>query len=226
MVSRFGNDGKYHRESAKLLAMLIATLRGTPCIYQGSEIGMTNVAFSSFHDYRDVELKNELNEWEQDGRDTDKLLKAAHHQGRDNVRTPMQWSGQPNAGFTSGNPWIKVNPNYTKINVRSQEDDPNSILNFYRELLAMRKLHPTLVYGHYQCIHAEDPNVFAYWRWDYTHTYLCLLNMSDYPQPFTIDDQFGAEKLTPVISNTEDLPERKSDKTFRLLPWQAVLYRL
>lgn len=224
MVSRFGNDGKYHQESAKLLAILIATLRGTPCIYQGSEIGMTNVAFSSFHDYRDVELKNELNEWEQDGRDTDKLLKAAHRQGRDNVRTPMQWSNQPNADFTSGDPWIKVNPNYTSINVLSQEEDPNSILNFYRELLAMRKLHPTLVYGHYQCIHAEDPNVFAYWRWDDTHTYLCLLNMSDYPQQFTIDDQFVVEKLTPVISNIGDLPERKSAKTFRLLPWQAVLY--
>ncbi|MEO9477372.1 MAG: alpha-glucosidase [Cyclobacteriaceae bacterium] len=226
MVSRFGNDNKYHQKSAKLLAMLITTLRGTPCIYQGSEIGMTNVAFPSFHDYRDVELKNELKEWKQEGRDIDMLLKAAHRQGRDNVRTPMQWSNQPNADFTSGDPWIKINPNYTEINVRSQEEDPNSILNFYRELLAMRKLHPTLVYGHYQCIHADDPKVFSYWRWDDTHTYLCLLNMSDYPQQFAVDSRFEFDELTPVIINTDDLPEKKSGKTFDLLPWQAVLYKL
>ena len=119
MVSRFANDQEYRVESAKMLAILILSLRGTPCIYQGSEIGMTNVAFNSLDDYRDVETINAYNEYKASGKDLDELLKIVHVQGRDNVRTPFQWDDSANGGFTVGNPWIKANPNYTEINAQA-----------------------------------------------------------------------------------------------------------
>lgn len=225
MVSRFGNDKQYRQESAKLLAVLINTMRGTPSIYQGSEIGMTNVAFSSFEEYRDVELKNERNEWEKSGRDTAALLKAAHHQGRDNVRTPMQWDASVNAGFSQSKPWITVNPNYQTINVEAQEKDEDSILNFYRSLLEIRKLHPTLVYGQYECIDEEDPSVFAYWRWDDQNVYLIVLNMSDEQSHFKVNDKFPLNELEIVLANTKYNPVMDADGIISLSPWQAVFFK-
>ena len=122
MLSRFGNDSDYRIESAKLLAMFLLTMRGTPCIYQGSEIGMTNVEFESIDDYRDVETINYYREGIESGKSKESLLNNIHIQGRDNVRTPMQWDNSSNAGFSSGNPWIKVNPNYPSINVNQDRD--------------------------------------------------------------------------------------------------------
>jgi len=150
IVSRFGNDGQYHNESAKLLATLLMSLRGTPYVYQGDEIGMTNVAHPSIDLYDDVETRNAWKAAEEAGKDMEQFLKAVHWQSRDNARTPMQWDASAQAGFTKGRPWIPVNKNYPSINVEAAEKDSGSILHYYRKMIAFRKAHPTLVYGNFE----------------------------------------------------------------------------
>jgi len=179
MVSRFGNDTNYRKESAKLLATLLLTMRGGPCIYQGSEIGMTNVAFETLEEYDDVEVVNLHQEWKAAGKDTTPLLKAVHQQGRDNARTPIQWDDSPNAGFTSGTPWLKINPNYQQINVQEALVDKDSIFHFYKKMLAFRKSNPTLIYGDFKILATESEQVFAYKRWDEAGEFLVLLNFTD-----------------------------------------------
>jgi oligo-1,6-glucosidase len=204
MVSKFGNDDQYRVESAKLLTLLLFTLRGTVYIYQGDEIGMTNVAFDSFDDYNDVEIRNTYNEWVEKGLDTNKLLKAVHKSGRDNARTPVQWNDTPNAGFTPQAPWLKINPNYKSINVESQEKDKNSILNFYRQVIQFRKSHLTLVYGDFLIIEPDHPDIFAYQRWDNDKAYLVLLNFSDHDQLFQVDDKILSGNPESLITNYHD----------------------
>ena len=222
MISRFGNDEEYWVESAKALAMLLMTMRGTPYIYQGDEIGMTNVAFPSITDYRDIETLNAYHVIEKENSNVEKMLKAIHVQGRDNARTPVHWNNEPMAGFTSGEPWINVNPNYKKINVAKQEKDPDSILNFYREMVAFRKHHPTLVYGDFEMIQEENNRVFAYLREDEENQYLVIINFSDEENTFELDDQLDMSKAVLAVSN---YPEPKPS-FFDLYPWQANLYEL
>ena len=222
MISRFGNDEEYWVESAKALAMLLMTMRGTPYIYQGDEIGMTNVAFPSITDYRDVETLNAYRVIEKENSNVEKMLKAIHVQGRDNARTPVHWNNEPMAGFTSGEPWINVNPNYKKINVAKQEKDPDSILNFYREMVAFRKHHPTLVYGDFSMIQEENNRVFAYLREDEENQYLVIINFSDEENTFELEDQLDMSKAVLAVSN---YPEPKPS-FFDLYPWQANLYEL
>lgn len=222
MISRFGNDEEYWVESAKALAMLLMTMRGTPYIYQGDEIGMTNVAFPSITDYRDVETLNAYRVIEKENSNIEKMLKAIHVQGRDNARTPVHWNNEPMAGFTSGEPWINVNPNYKKINVAKQEKDPDSILNFYREMVAFRKHHPTLVYGDFEMIQEENNRVFAYLREDEENQYLVIINFSEEENTFELDDQLDMSKAVLAVSN---YPEPKPS-FFDLYPWQANLYEL
>lgn len=179
MVSRFGNDQEYHQESAKLLAMLILTLRGTPCIYQGSELGMTNVAFPSLEDYRDVETINAYKDYQETGKDLEELLKIVHIQGRDNVRTPFQWDASANGGFTDGEPWIKSNPNYPHINAAAEMAKPDGIWHFYQQLLVWRKARPTFTYGNYQPLVPESEALFAYIREDDAEAYYVVLNFTD-----------------------------------------------
>ena len=148
MVSRFGNDNaEHHSNSAKLLAMLLLTMRGTTYLYQGDEIGMTNVAYPTIDYYNDVETLGSWNDAIKRGENMDEFIKLVHRQSRDNARTPMQWNNKINAGFSATNPWLIVNPNYEKINVEIQENNPNSILNFYRKMIAIRKTNNVLVYG-------------------------------------------------------------------------------
>ena len=179
MVSRFGNDTNYRKESAKLLATLLLTMRGGPCIYQGSEIGMTNVTFETLEEYDDVEVVNLYREWKAAGKDTTPLLKAVQIQGRDNARTPIQWDDSPNAGFTSGTPWLKVNPNYQQINVQETLTDKASIFHFYKKMLAFRKANPTLIYGNFKILATESEQIFAYQRWDEDGDFIVLLNFTD-----------------------------------------------
>lgn len=219
MVSRFGEDGDYRELSAKLLATLIFSLRGTTGIYQGSEIGMTNVAFDSFEDYRDVETLNAYRDHLENGKDLSALLKAVHKQGRDNVRTPIQWSGAPHAGFTSGIPWIKVNPNYKDINVEESLADENSIFYYYQRMIKLRKEHLTLVYGDYELLDGNSEHIYAYRRWDEKGTYLILLNFTDELQQVDFIPNSGTELL---ISNyTENALNWNT-----LRPWEARIYQL
>lgn len=222
IVSRFANDGEHREQAAKLLAVLLLALRGTSYIYQGEEIGMTNVAFDRIEDYDDVEIKNVYAEWKAAGKDLDQLMKAIHKQGRDNARTPMHWSEEPNAGFTHGQPWIKLNPNYEDINVASQEADADSILNFYRRMIKLRKANPTLVYGDFAVIQPDHEQVFAYWRWNDQRCFLIVLNFSSESLSFELDERFDTSVAKSIISNYNH-PEIASS-TVALRPWEAVVF--
>lgn len=220
MVSRWGNDKEYRVESANLLATLLLSLRGTPSLYQGSELGMTNVAFDHIEDYRDVETMNAYAEAKEAGKDMDAFLKAVHQQGRDNVRTPIQWDDSEHAGFTNGTPWIKVNPNYKTINAKAVLADPNSTFYYFQKMLKVRKEHSTLVYGDYELIDNNSEVIYAYRRWDENGTYYIYLN-------FTSDLQTklpmpNMNQLELVISNYE----ASSDYDVSLRAWEARIYKV
>ncbi|WP_222981979.1 alpha-glucosidase [Flagellimonas meishanensis] len=219
MVSRFGDDGEYHRESAKLLATLLLTMRGTVYVYQGDEIGMTNVAYPNISDYNDVETLNAWKEAEQNGQNMNAFMSIVHSQSRDNARTPVQWNDKKNAGFSTGTPWLRVNPNYTRINVAQQEEDPSSILNFYREMIAFRKANPTLVYGDYECLDGEHPQLYVYRRWDEEGDFLILHNFGDAPQTF--DTDLPEEEYALIKSNSDTFASEK----FSLGAWQSKILK-
>ena len=216
IVSRFGNDKEHRRASAKLLATVLMTLRGTPYVYQGDEIGMTNVAHNSIEWYDDVETRNAWKAAEVAGKDMEEFLKAVHWQSRDNARTPMQWSAADNAGFTSGKPWIPVNDNYRDINVEVAEKDPNSILHYYRELIAFRKAHSTLIYGNFEDLLPNHPQLYAYKRWDEKATFLVVHNFAD--QPVTWEDLPAGRQCR--FSNYSQQAANS------LAPWESRIYQL
>jgi len=225
MVSRFGNDKKYRKESAKMLATLLLTLQGTPFIYQGEEIGMINVRFSSIEDYRDLEIFNYYNEAvNKYGLEAKKAMESIYKKGRDNQRTPMQWNSKKNAGFTGGKPWIKVNPNYKKINVRQSVKDPNSILNYYNILISLRKEYPVFVYGDYNLLLKEDEQIYAYTRTLCDEKLLVILNFSCEYGWFSLpcDIEPGPKKL--LISNYEVEKDKELNNT-RLRPYEARVYK-
>lgn len=163
IVSRWGNDGEFRIESAKMLATLLHGMQGTPYIYQGEELGMTNVQYA-IEEYRDIELLNFYKERMGKGYPEQSVMESIYAKGRDNARTPMQWDTSDNAGFTQGEPWIKVNPNYTHIHAEESLSNPESIFHYYRKLIQLRKDHEVIVYGDYELIFPENPDVFAYTR--------------------------------------------------------------
>ncbi len=215
IVSRFGNDGVYREQSAKLLVTLLMTLRGTPYVYQGDEIGMTNVAHSSIECYDDVETRNAWKAAEAAGKDMNKFLKAVHWQSRDNARTPMQWNASENAGFTTGKPWIPVNKNYPTINVETAEKEANSILHYYRKMIAFRKANTTLVYGDFVDLLPEHPQLYCYRRWDKEANFLLVHNFSDTPTSW--EKPSGNYEF--VFGNYSN------EKQALLAPWESRIYR-
>ena len=216
IVSRFGNDKKYRNQSAKLLATLLMTLRGTPYVYQGDEIGMTNIKYPSIDYYDDIETRNAWKEAEEQGKDMDIFLKAVHKQSRDNARTPLQWDNSRNAGFSSSKPWLDVNENYNKINVELQQDNPDSILNYYREIIRIRKNNSTLIYGDFLDLEPSNEKLFIYKRWDKQKTFIIVLNFSNDKTHWDIHN-FDSMRL--VISNY-----KKSAYTKSVDPWEARVY--
>lgn len=213
MVSRFGNDGEFRVKSAKMLALLIMTHRGTPCIYQGSEIGMTNVTYDSIEDFRDVETLNFYNILTRNGMKESTFLDLANKFGRDNVRTPMQWSQGDNAGFSTNTPWIKVNPNYPEINVDKALLDTDSIYYFYKKLLDLRKGNTTLIYGSYEDLSGSSDTLYLYRRWSEEKQYTVVLNFSDTPQSYVLDYDPGQLILSNYHENGDQLK-----------PWEARIY--
>ncbi len=163
-VSRYGNTAGFHVESAKMLATVLHLMKGTPFVYQGEELGMTNVPFTTIDQYKDIETLNMHRLHVEAGLSPDEFILGANESGRDNARTPMQWSAEPNAGFTTGSPWIEVNPNYQALNAELQVTDDRSIWNHYRRLIELRKQHEVIVYGDYQSWLDQHPNVFIYSR--------------------------------------------------------------
>lgn len=165
MVTRFGIDRPEFRDlSAKMLNTFILTMRGTPYCYNGDELGMTNIRMDKIEDYNDVATLNEYQHLKNTGGDLQKFMEEIKFSCRDNGRTPFQWDNSLNAGFTTGKPWLKVNPNYATINASAQEKDPNSVLNYFRQLIKLRKKEPTLVYGKYTLLDPQNPSVYAYTR--------------------------------------------------------------
>lgn len=177
-VSRFGDDVAYRVESAKALLLLNLSLGGTPYIYQGEELGMTNVAFDSISDYRDVETLNYYKEALAAGISEVEAMKSIHYMSRDNARTPMQWSAGRNAGFSEACPWIGVNPDHVAVNVENEESDTASVLNFTRAMIRFRKGHPVLAYGSFKLLAREDPRLFAFLREGEGERLLVEINMS------------------------------------------------
>lgn len=163
-VSKYGDPGRYRVQSAKMLATALHFLKGTPYIYQGEEIGMTNVQFDAIEDYQDIETLNLYRERTAAGVSHQEMMQGIHENGRDNARTPMHWDSSLNGGFSESQPWLKLNPNYTEINVESALSDPDSIFYHYQKLIRLRKTHEVMVYGDYQPLFAEHAKVFAYQR--------------------------------------------------------------
>ena len=188
MVSRFGDDSTeaLRSASAKMLGVLMHMMQGTPYVYQGEELGMTNVAFPDISDYRDIDTLNAWNEMTGElGVSPEHMMACIHRRSRDNARTPMQWSAAPNAGFTTGTPWIGVNPNYVTINAEAQENDPDSVLCFYRRLIALRRELPIITEGDYALLLADHPQIFAYQRsWQGQRLYvICSFSAQTFDAP-------------------------------------------
>lgn len=177
-VSRFGNDKEYRVESAKMLATCLHGMQGTPYIFQGQELGMTNIKLD-IEDYRDIELLNMYKERRENGYSHEELMESIYVKGRDNARTPMQWTSGENAGFTTGTPWLTVNPNHTEINVENALSDPDSIFHYYKKLIQLRKTEPILVEGKYEPLLLEDEQIFAYTRTTEDAALLVVCNFTD-----------------------------------------------
>ena len=218
IVSRFGNDNEFHEESSKLLATLLMTLRGTPSLYQGDEIGMTNIDYNNISFYDDVETINAWKEAIDNKKNMKKFFEAIQKQSRDNARTPMQWDNKKNAGFSKVKPWIKVNDNYKKINVKNQEKDLDSILNHYKLLIKLRKENSTLVYGKYEDLDPMHTKIFSYQRWDENDVFIIHLNFSNCSVKIN-SNEIKDYKL--VISNYTF-----AKKSYNLNPWEARIYKL
>lgn len=178
IVSRWGNDKEYRVESAKMLAILLHGMQGTPYIYQGEELGMTNVQYE-IEDYRDVEILNVYQERRKKGYAKEDIMRSIYAKGRDNARTPMQWDDTEHAGFTNGTPWMKVNSNYKEINAKSQVKDPDSIFSCYKKLIQLRKQYPVFVDGNFTLLLEKDENIFAYQRKNANQTMVIVCNFYD-----------------------------------------------
>ena len=192
------------------------TLRGTPYVYQGDEIGMTNIKYPSIDYYDDIETRNAWKEAEEQGKDMDIFLKAVHRQSRDNARTPLQWDNSSFAGFSNTKPWLDVNENYNKINVELQQDNSDSILNYYREIIRIRKNYSTLIYGDFLDLEPSNEKLYIYKRWDKQKTFIIVLNFSDDMAQWDIHN-FDSMRL--VISNY-----KKPVYTKSVDPWEARVY--
>jgi oligo-1,6-glucosidase len=225
-VSRFGDDTQFRIESAKLLATLVHMLQGTPYVYQGDEIGMTNVAFDSIEDYRDVATRNLYREAvEEKGVDPKVALEVVHAKSRDNARTPMQWDDRQHAGFTTGTPWIKANPNYKEINVANALADPNSVFYYYQKLIRLRKENPVVVYGTYDLILGSHEEIYAFTRTLNGERLLVILNFSRNTPVFHLPENITYGSAELLIGNyAVDVNQDIHQITLR--PYEARVYRL
>lgn len=223
IVSRFGNDGDLRVESAKMLATLLHMMKGTPYIYQGEEIGMTNVQFDSIEDYQDIEIHQFYQDQLEDGMPVEKIMESIYAKGRDNSRTPMQWGNTENAGFTTGTPWIKVNDNYKKINAEDAITDPNSIYHYYRKLIELRKEHEVIVYGSYDLLLENHPEIFAYKRSLDGETVVVICNFSENVIETSVLQEVSFDSSEILLSNYQET-DKESEAKMILRPYEARVY--
>jgi len=216
IVSRWGSDGTHRVRSAKMLATMLHGMQGTPYIYQGEELGMTNVRLP-LDQYQDVETRNLYRKRRAEGYPEGEILRSIYAKSRDNARTPMQWTDGPNAGFTTGTPWLPVNPNYTQINAQAALADPDSVFAYYQKLIALRKQYPVWVEGDFTLLEPDHPRLFLYQRTLGEEQMLVLCNFGDEPTAWTLPEEWADG--TVLIENCPG-------QTGLLQPWEArVLYR-
>jgi len=225
IVSRWGNDSKEYRVlSAKMLATVLHMQKGTPYIFQGEEIGMTNIKFDTIDDYRDIELINMYKERKSLGYDEKDIMKSIYAKGRDNARTPMHWDDSENGGFSKVEPWIKVNPNYKEINVKNNLEDEDSIYNHYKKLIQIRKQNDVVVYGDFKLLNKEDKSIFAYIRELDGERLLVVANFYGDNEEFILDKDIKYEKAEIILSNYKD--SSKNIDKINLRPYEAIIYRI
>lgn len=227
VVSRYGDDSTYLTESAKMLATTIHMMQGTPYIYQGEEIGMTNPKFNDISDYRDVESLNIYNIKREQGMSNDEIIEILKQKSRDNSRTPVQWDSTEHAGFTSGTPWINVAPNYDTINVENALKDKNSVFYHYQKLIKLRKEYDIITYGDYELLLEDDKQIFAYVRNGNNEKLLVVNNFYGLDATFEVPDSIGLETYTTdlLISNYGD-SQTSLSKGISLRPYESVVYHL
>ncbi|MBM6820320.1 alpha-glucosidase [Clostridium saudiense] len=223
VISTWGNDKEYLRECATAFGLMYFMQQGTPFIYQGQEIGMTNVKFDSIYDYNDVKGINIYKEKLAEGLTKEEALKYVWTVSRDNSRTPMQWDDSINSGFTEGKPWINVNENYKNINVQAQLKDEKSILNFYKKMITIRKEYKTLIYGSYDLILDEDEKIYAYTRTMGNEKFIVIVNLSHDEAKYNYEEELNYEGL--LLSNY-NVDKHNTIKEFILRPYEARLYKL
>jgi oligo-1,6-glucosidase len=225
VISRFGDVEKFYLESAKMLATILLTLRGTPYIYQGDEIGMTNCEFDNITEFNDVQVLNAYQSLIVNGEHSnEQFMKASNQIARDHARTPMQWNDAQNAGFGDGQKtWLKVNPNYIKINAERQLDDPNSIFSFYKNLIAIRKANATLIYGQYIDLRPRCNRIWAFVRQDESCKCLIMCNFTNKTQGFVLNLKAATMKL--LISNYV-VEGDGFQMSFHFRPYEARIYEL
>ncbi|MCC8059486.1 MAG: alpha-glucosidase [Clostridiales bacterium] len=215
IVSRWGNDGVYRECSAKMLATLLHGMQGTPYIYQGEELGMTNVRFVP-EQYRDIETLNLYRERKEAGYPEAEIMRSIYAKSRDNARTPMQWDGSAQAGFSDGQPWIDVNPNYREINVAAQRQDPNSVFHYYQRLIRLRREYPVFAEGNFRLLLADDAQIFAYERESETGKLLVICNFSGDPAECGLTEQ---KQMKLLIGNYKDTGNAR-----QLRPYEAGMW--
>ena len=219
-VSRFGNDSDEYREiSAKMLATCIHMMQGTPYVYQGEELGMTNCPFNTLDNFRDLESINAFHELTEQGKMTEEdMMAAIGYKGRDNARTPMQWDDSAYAGFSTTNPWIMVNPNYTKINAKDQVNREDSVFKYYQKLIKLRHESELIVYGTYDLILDDDKDIYAYIRTLGDEKLIVYCNFSENTREVELPEEFVNKKV--LISNYSDA---KANQKITLRPYEAIV---
>ncbi len=228
-VSTYGNDGKYRVESAKMIATMVHTLPGTPFIYQGDEIGMTNCPFPSIEAYNDVNSKFMYDEMLKNGFSPEQAIIELNRLSRENSRTPIQWDDSQNAGFTTGKPWLMINPNYKEVNVKAALEDKNSIYYYYKELISLRKNNPIMAYGSYEEIETEDSDVYAYLRSYVGKSWIIILLFSDRPRKVTIPSAININGKKNILCNYGENFGRdfvQAGQNIELSPYEAIVMEL
>ena len=224
LVSKYGDDKHFRVESAKMLATCLHFLKGTPYIYQGEEIGMTNVAFDNLDQYKDIETHNFYKVKTESGVTHEHMMDAIHENSRDNARTPMHLNNQTNAGFSEGTPWIELNPNYPEINVESALADPGSIFYHYKTLIELRKAHPAIVYGSFIPVFEEHDKVFAYVRELDGEQLFVVCNFSGDSLTLDVPEQYRTQTATCLINNYGEVSSL--DTQLNLAPYEAFTLKL
>ncbi|MFQ2750722.1 alpha,alpha-phosphotrehalase [Aeromonas caviae] len=222
IVSRFGDEGEHRVVAAKMLASTLHGLQGTPYIYQGEEIGMTNPGYQRIDDYQDVESRNIFAIKQAEGMSEAEILAILGAKSRDNSRTPMQWSAASNAGFTSGTPWLKPAANYSEINAEAALADQHSVFWHYRDLIALRKSHPIFTQGDYQELLAGHPQIWAYVRRANGQTLLVVSNFYGEPVEFALPAELQSGEGRLLLGNYPDSPTRP--QSYKLRPYESLIW--